>query len=125
MALLNDVAHIWGNDLQLSPTGDLLLSSGADRSKQRVLRRLLTNSGDYLDHTRYGGGIPASVGALLNVPTQRAKITAQMKLERSVAQTPTPPKVTLNAIPSGVSAFISYTALPDSQPVVLSFDVNA
>src|SRR5581483_995049 len=55
---LNDVFHYWGNDVSLSNTQDLLLVSGTVMGQQRVLRRLLTNPGDYLFDPNYGGGLP-------------------------------------------------------------------
>ncbi len=39
-----DLSHLWGNDLTLSPTGDLATADTPNVTQQRVLRRLLTKS---------------------------------------------------------------------------------
>lgn len=120
---LEDVDHYWGGDLVLSPTGDLARVAGAKRSEQRVLRRLMTNPGEYLPHQEYGGGLPGAVGSNLNLPETRARIRGQMLLERAVAQTPEP-TVQVEQIPTGVSAEIRYIVNPGRQPVGLSFDLE-
>ena len=43
-----DISHTFGADLSLSATGDLLCVTGDTLTQQRVLRRLLTNAGDYI-----------------------------------------------------------------------------
>ena len=120
---LTDVAHLWGGDLQLSATGDLARVSNADRSKQRVLRRLLTNPGSYLTHANYGAGVPASVGKILDLAKTTALIRGQMLMEASVAQSP-PPNINVFQITDGVQVDISYIALPTRQPATLSFSVS-
>lgn len=124
--LLNiaDVAHDWGGDLQLSQTGDLARCITTVRSKQHVLRRLLTSPGDYLVHTEYGAGLPLYVGSNLDLAKVTANIRGQMGLEASVAQSPEP-AVSLTAIPQGLSADIGYTVAPEKIPAVLSFSVSA
>jgi hypothetical protein len=113
---LDDLAHIWGNDLQVSPAGDFARVNGLERSKQRVMRRLLTNPGDYKQHPTYGAGLAAYVGQVLNIAKLTALVRGQMLLEASV--------VNLVQIPNGIEVDISYTALPDRQPVLLSFTVS-
>lgn len=120
---LDDVGHVWGSDLQLSQTGDLARVSGLERSNDRVLRRLMTNVTEYVWHPPYGAGIPARVGTILDLAEIRALIRTQMALEASVSQAD-PITVTATQIANGVSVFLSYIALPDRQPVTLSFDVS-
>ena len=43
-----DLSHEFGADLLAGPTGDLAVAAGAGLGRQRVLRRLLTNPGDYI-----------------------------------------------------------------------------
>lgn len=124
LTALCDVSHLWGGDVGLSPSGDLARVTRADRSVQRVLRRLLTNPGDYTFHPNYGAGLPARVGTNLDVAEISALIREQMALEPSVAQTPAP-TIKVTPIQNGVSVSIVYVALPDRQPVPLSFDVRA
>lgn len=124
LTALIDVAHEWGADVQLSATGDLAQVKTSKRSAQRVYRRLMTNPGEYLWHPTYGAGLPARVGSLVNVPEITALIRGQMLLEASVSPSP-PPAVTVTPITNGVSVAVTYTVLPDRQPVSLSFNVEA
>lgn len=121
---LRDLFHYWGSDLSLSPTGDLAPVEGVERSKQRVLRRLLTNPGDYVWHPTYGAGLPRFVGANLDAGKLAGLIRGQMLLEASVSRSPAP-TVAVQPIANGVSIRVTYTALPDRQPVALSFSVDA
>lgn len=120
---LDDIAHDWGSDVQLTATGDLARASGSARSRQRVLRRLLTNPGECVFHPTYGAGIPGRVGTILDLAEIRAVIRTQMMLEASVSQAD-PIKVGVAQIENGVTVDLAYIALPDRQPVSLSFDVS-
>lgn len=120
---MDDLYHYWGNDLTVSATGDLLAVEGSVRGQQRVLRRLLTNPGDYIFHPDYGAGLPARVGDTLDIPKLRALIRGQMLLEEAVSSTP-PPEITLQPIANGVSCRIQYTDAASGEPVVLSFSLQ-
>lgn len=120
---LADVAHYWGNDLQLSPTGDLARAITTERSQQHVLRRLLTPAGGYITHTGYGAGLPGDIGTHLDIAKTTAKVRGQMAQEASVAQSPAP-AVALRTIPNGISASISYTVAPENVPAVLTFSLT-
>jgi hypothetical protein len=124
LTALDDVGHYWGGDVFASPSGDLLRAERAERSKERVLRRLLTNPGELLFHPNYGAGIPQRIGQVLDIREIAALIRTQMGLEASVSQSP-PPAVTVVPTSNGVSATIEYSVLPDQQPVSLSFSVEA
>lgn len=126
---LTEVAHWWGADLLLSPSGDLAVvgqgqQSQIDKSNQRCLRRLMTNPGEYLFEPGYGAGVPGQIGELLDEPKVKALITGQMQMEGSVQQTP-PPEVAVSAITDGVSVSVAYTVAPEAIPAVLSFDATA
>lgn len=120
---LDDVTHYWGSDLQLSPTGDLSRSSRVERSKQRVLRRLMTNPGDYIWHPAYGAGLPALVGTNATAAAVQALVRGQMLLEASVARDPEP-TVAVQTISNGLAVQITYAVPPEKQPVALSFSVS-
>lgn len=122
MAVLDDCAHWIGSDLQRSNTGGVSRANGADRSRQRVLRRLLTNPGAYPSHPGYGAGLPQLIGEDLNIEALKAKIAGQMLLEPSVAPAPAP-VVKVTPVPNGAAIDIQYVALPDKQPVALSFSL--
>lgn len=121
---LDDVAHRWSEDLRLSATGDLGRVNGDTRSVERVLRRLMTNPGSYIFHPTYGAGLPRMVGENLDIAAIRGLIRTQMFLEASVSRSP-PPQIDLREITGGVAVRVQYIALPDKQPVSLSFDLTA
>jgi hypothetical protein len=123
LTALADVGHYWGGDIFASPTGDLLRVTRAERSKERVLRRLLTNPGEMLFHPEYGAGIPQRVGSTTDPDEITGIIRTQMALEASVSQNP-PPSITVIATANGVEASINYVVLPDQQPVSLGFSVD-
>lgn len=87
---MSDLAHDMGGDLVLSATGDLQTAAGAQWGRQRVLRRLLTNPGDYLWQPGYGAGLPAMVGQPANEARIAAITRAQMLQEGAVARSPMP-----------------------------------
>ena len=128
MGLLNDIDHYWGNDINVSPAGDLGVVSGVTRGQQRILRRLLTNPGDafgppdYPAHPDYGAGLPRQVGTT-DLAGIKALIRGQMLLEDSVARLPEP-VITVTPITSGVSVAIRYTDAESRTPATLSFNVN-
>lgn len=117
-----DLAHWFDQDLQVSATGDTLTIDGTLLGQQRVLRRLLTNPGDYIWEPTYGAGLPAYVGQALDAGSLQALILTQMLLESAVSQTP-PPVVTVKAITGGVFAQILYVDSDTGKQVNLSFDV--
>ncbi len=120
---MTDAAHYFGSDLTISANGDLLTADGLTESKQRVLRRLLTNQNDYLWQPLYGAGLPSFIGQPLDEPAIAVLIKAQMYEEADVSHDPEP-QVTLTLIPNGISAQITYTSVESGEPVLLSFDVT-
>lgn len=123
MALINDISHYWGSDIGVSAVGDLGLASDTLRGQQRVLRRLLTNPGDYIFHPTYGAGLARYVGSTASVDEIKALIRGQMLLEEAVAKTPAP-DIKVSRITSGVAVQVNYNDAPTGQPVVLSFNVS-
>lgn len=120
---LNDLYQYFGSDVATSSTGDLQPVADTERGQQRVLRRLLTNPGDYIFHPEYGAGLPAKVGDTADIPKIRALIRGQILLEDSVARTPEP-QIIVKAIPGGVACTIRYVDARSKAPAVLSFNVN-
>jgi hypothetical protein len=126
---LTEVYHWWGSDLTSTATGDLqVVGQGSpgqvEKSNQRVLRRLMTNPGDYIFDNTYGAGVPRQVGETIDVPAVQALISGQMQLEPSVQQSP-PPVVTTAAIINGLAVRASYAVAPEAIPAVLSFSTTA
>ena len=85
-----DLHHGWAGDLSSSPTGDLATVEGPALGTERVLRRLLTNPGDYIWHPAYGAGFVRFVGQPADPAGVRALIRSQMQLEAAVAREPEP-----------------------------------
>ena len=123
MALINDISHYWGSDIAVSAVGDLAPASGTLRGQQRVLRRLLTNPGDYEFHPDYGAGLPSYVGSVATPDEITALIRGQVMLEDAVARTPLP-VISVASIANGISVQLTYTDAPSGQPVILAFSVT-
>ncbi|WP_425219760.1 phage tail protein [Ralstonia solanacearum] len=121
--VLNDLNHWVGGDLSNTSNGDFALANGDQRTQQRIMRRLVTNPGDYIFHPAYGAGLPQFIGQTLDVAAVRGLIRSQVKMEDGVAQSPEP-QVDVAAIPGGVSVHIVYTSAITSRPVSLTFSVN-
>ncbi|TPE14910.1 phage tail protein [Pantoea vagans] len=120
---MHDLYHFTGGDLAPSSTGDLRTVSASDRTKQRILRRLLTNPGDYVFHPEYGAGLGKKIGEAVRPGEWKALISGQMLLEEAVASHP-PPVVRLNRIEGGISVSASYTDAMTGTPETLIFDVT-
>ena len=121
-----DISNNFGEDMVLSSTDDLLNVSDLELSKQRVLKRLLTNPGDYIWHTDYGAGLGRYVGDALSpdlFDEIKSLILSQIFLEDSVANNPEP-QISMQTIQGGLFVQINYVDNPSKQPIVLSFSVN-
>ena len=124
--LLVDLNQWYGSDLSASTQGDISTVSGTIRGQQRVLRRLLTNPGGYIWEPTYGAGLPQWVGRIIDIPKVQALCISQMLLESVVAPSP-PPTVSVTQSASDLTQFnvlVTYTDMPTSQPVILSFTVS-
>lgn len=121
---LADIDHEWNEDLQLSPTGDLAPVTGTDRGTQRLIRRYLTNPGDYVFHQEYGAGVLQDIGSTNDPNKIAATLRAQTLLEDSVAPTPAPIAIA-NPQPTGeLDVSVTYTDSPSNAPIVLAFNVS-
>jgi hypothetical protein len=125
--MMIDLSHRWGTDLSVGSTGDLAVASGASLGQQRLLRRLLTNAGDYIWQRNYGAGLARFVGGP-SAPSQiRALVRGQMVRERAVLRSPEP---AINVVEgSGVQSNalllgIRYTDSSDRTPQLLEFSVR-
>lgn len=119
---MTDLYHYIGDDLGVSATGDLLPVDGITLGQQRVLRRLLTNPGDYSFHPDYGAGLPREVGNLADVRRIQALIRTHIFKESAVARTPEP-VITVTPIANGVAVRIQYADADTRQLVTLNFDI--
>ena len=123
---MNDLDHWWGNDLAAGNTGDVQAVTSTLRGQQRIVRRLLTNPGDYIFHPEYGAGLPAYIGQPMDIPKVTALIRSQVLLEDVVAKTPDP-VITIAPMPMQINGFtvtILYTDAVTKTQETLSFDVT-
>ena len=120
----SDLYHYFGGDLSLSANGDLLLASGDTLVEQRIIRRLLTNAGDYIWALAYGAGLGSMVGAPANATAIEAVIRSQIFQESSVAQQPAPQITTQVNTDGSVLCTIAYADATTGQTNTLSFPVS-
>ena len=119
-----DAWHLFGGDLSVAASGDVTAANGAAEGQQRVLRRLLTNPGDYLWNPTYGAGLGRFVGE----PTDLARITgvirAQIFREAAVARRPEP-VIDARPGPDGsVYVSIQYADAATAQTRLVEFSVG-
>jgi hypothetical protein len=114
-----ELAHQWGGDLQVSPTGDLATVSGTQQGQQRVLRRLLTGAKEYIWALGYGAGLPGRVGDVAHPQSLAGVIRRQMLLEPVVAPTPEPTVTVASGTDDSTVANISYADATTGQTVTL------
>lgn len=94
-------------------------------TEQRVLRRLLTNAGDYIWQPTYGAGLGLYVGSPLNAAALGATIRSQLYRESNVAQTPSPTINVQQAASGVVYVQMLYADAQSGTTQTLSFSVAA
>lgn len=121
--MMADLALQVGGDLSIGPTGDLLLVDADALTQQRVLRRLLTNPGDYIWQLDYGAGLGRFVGQ----PAARAAIAgmtrAQLLQEAAIAPTPPPVVTAVAGDDNRLTATLTYTDRATGLTSGLSFSL--
>ena len=140
---MTDIAHFWSNDLQASPAGDLALVqplsaenistlNGNDEGTQRIYRRLMTGdarngslSGEDIFAPEYGGGVPETIGDVMNPAAIQGKVLTQMYQEQAVARTPVPAITFTFDLPGSAFVDIKYINAQTGLPVSLTFDPNS
>lgn len=98
--MASDLFHIYGTDLSVSATGDILIATGTVAGQQRVIRRLLTNPQDDFFNVTYGAGL----GQFIGQPAQEQRITAVTKAnmyKESVVQQNPPPAISITDYNNG------------------------
>lgn len=121
-----DIFHNWGDDLAVGNSGDLALSSGSDTINQRILRRLLTNPGDYIWNLDYGGGLGQFVGQPVDSREIEGVIRTQLLREAAISVSPPPGIVTTvtDAAGGNVAVAITYSAPASPRAVTLNFNIG-
>lgn len=121
---MQDAALLWGGDLSAGSTGDLALVNGTALGQQRVLRRLLTNPGDYIWQLEYGAGLARFIGQPCNIAAIKATIRSQIFMESSVARLPEPDIDVQSGQDGSVYVYIRYVDSSSGSTQVLSFSVS-
>lgn len=125
---MSDAYHQWGADLTTSSTGDIGTVSDSLLGQQRVLRRLLTNPGEYIWQLDYGAGLARFIGQPANPLQIKAVIRGQIFKETVVARQPEP-VIDVQVSPSGaanvVYVYLRYVDAASRQTQILSFSVPA
>lgn len=123
-----DLYHQWAEDLVTSPAGDLGTISDPLLGQQRVLRRLLTNPGDYIWQLDYGAGLASFIGQPASPLQIKAVIRSQIFKEAAVARQPEP-VIDVQISPGGatgvVYVYVRYVDADSGQTQILSFSVSA
>ena len=116
--------HQFGADLMVGATGDRSAVTGSLEGQQRVLRRLLTNPGDYIWQPTYGAGLGQFVGSPVSTAQIQAVVRSQIFKEAAVARSPEP-VIDISAEPNGaVSITIRYADAATGATQILSFSVD-
>lgn len=118
-----DLSLRFGGDLAIGPTGDLAFAETQVLTQQRVLRRLLTNPGDYIWQLGYGAGLGRFIGQPGVPDLISGVIRTQMLLEPEVMQSPAPAVLASVADDGTVMASVNYVDAVTGQTAVLSFSV--
>ena len=118
-----DVSHLWGNDLVVSPHGDIATVDGDSLTEQRIIRRLMTAVRGYIFNLNYGAGLPERIGSVFNLDEVTGVIREQIALEGSVARLPLP-QITVVEIANGVSVTIVYYSAFRGTQKSISFEVT-
>jgi phage baseplate assembly protein W len=120
-----DISHQYGDDLVVAAGGDLATVAAVTLGRQRVLRRLLTNPGDYLWNPNYGAGLGRFVGQPANAARIRSVIRSQIFQESAVARSPEP-VIDVAVTPDGaVTVAIRYADAATGEGQTLTFTVGA
>jgi len=114
----------WNADLSLGPSGDISVVRVHACAQQRIIRRLLTNPGDYIWHVDYGAGLGSYVGDPYPRSSIKSLVLNQLTLESLVMMTPSI-KIQTNQSssdpPSTISITVQYQVVgaPTANSVVL------
>jgi hypothetical protein len=122
---MNDISLEWNGDISFGPTGDVATSTGQQMVSQRICRRLLTNTGDYLWQLDYGASLGQFVGTPVDTHNIEAVIRSQIQLESALPKNMTTDvSVSMASNGSGiVSATVLYSDQTAAAPAVVNIYV--
>ena len=122
---MQDAALFWGNDYVASPIGDIGLVDSTLLGQQRVLRRLLTNPGDYVWQPEYGAGLGRFIGAPLDVRAVTSAIRSEIFKEVAVSRLPEPVVEASQDLDGTLFINIRYADATSGDTQVLAFSMGA
>jgi hypothetical protein len=123
--MVNDASLVWGGDIIVGATGDIAMASGSGLGQQRVLRRLLTNTDQYVWHPTYGAGLGQFVGTTLDERKIIGMIKSQIFAESAVASQPDPTVTAQISSNGSVYVGISYVDALSGGTQSLTFTVSS
>jgi phage baseplate assembly protein W len=118
-----DLALLFGGDLSIGPTGDLQLADATSLTQQRVLRRLLTNNGDYIWQLSYGAGLAQYVGQPGAPAVIAGIVRTQILQEANVANRPAPSVNAAASVDGSVDLTLRYADAQTGGADILSFSL--
>lgn len=117
-----DIYHYFSGDTSSDGVGGLLSADGVTESQQRIIRRVLTNPGDYIYDPSYGIGAGVYVGATTaELGGLKSRISNQILQEPSVSPSPAP-EVTLKSDLGVLYISIKYMDVPSNTTQLLLFN---
>lgn len=129
MSTVSDIDHYFGNDIGVTPSGDVAMVSNHDRTVQHSIRRLLTapasaSGTGYAWEPNYGAGLPQKVGQENIDPNAvRATVLSQLLIEPTVARIPIPTVTVTQAMGTGtITLNVNYTDISGT-PQSFGFDL--
>ena len=121
---MTDLCLEFGADCAVGPTGDLAVVDAAALGRQRVLRRLLTNPGDYIWQPTYGAGLGRFVGLPASAAQIRAVVRGQIFKEAAVARDPEPVIEVEAGVDGTMVVRIRYADAQSGAAQILDFNVG-
>ena len=122
------LASGWGTDLLVGPGGDIAVVPARAEVQYRIIRRLLTNPGDYIWHSGYGAGLGGYVVQPFSPQLVESTILYHLEQEPFILLTPAP-KISasdgLDVSFSSVSVTIQYHTrdMPESTAMVIGLKI--
>lgn len=113
----------WSGDLTLSSTGDLAMIVDPSLGTERILRRLMTNPGDYLWNPDFGAGLSQYIGRPIDTHEMQALIRVQMRLEAAVS-TATEPIISVSSSSGGLFVQIQYEDSTTAASSVIAANIS-
>jgi hypothetical protein len=117
----------WGEDLSVGVSGDIGVALVQAEVQQRLVRRLLTNPGEYVWHVDYGAGLGSYVGERYSPGFIEGAVLNELQLEALVAGTPAPMVQTNLSVTgpfSTISVAIQYQVAGTSTPDFITLNLG-